>query len=214
MERNLDEQLRLILACCDPELDADDQVGLVLHEVCGLTYEQVARAFLVSTMTMARRLLAAKAILARNRRRCSAEDPWQDRLAGGMAALYLLFSEGYAATSGDRHVRPELCARAIRLLRRLRTRFEDPPAELDALLALMLLQHARRKARVDSGGDVVMLADQDPELWEHELVAEGNSLLREALGRAPAGEYALQASIAAVHTAAKDRGSVDWRQII
>jgi RNA polymerase sigma-70 factor (ECF subfamily) len=213
MPRDADEELRLIFNFCHPELDRQDRIGLMLHEVCGLTYVQIARAFLLPTTTVARRLVAARATLGLCRER-RGETPFYEQLTDGMAALYLLFNEGYAATSGACHVCRELCAEAIRLTRHLRARLAMPSAELDALLALMLLHHARRDARVDAAGDLVRLVDQDRRRWDQVMIAEGCALADHAFALAPVGEYTLQAAIAALHVEAADARAIDWRRIV
>jgi RNA polymerase sigma-70 factor (ECF subfamily) len=214
MQYDRDEQLRRIFDCCNPVLDADEQIALMLHEVCGLTYAQVARAFLAPTMTMARRLVEARArAFGETTHPMDAEPPWHERLAAVMAGLYLLFNEGYAATSGGSHVRRKLCADAIVLTRLLRSRFVKSPPELDALLGLMLLQDARCEARVDAAGDLVPLADQDRARWNQALIAEGCTLVHDALRRGQPSPYALQAAIAAVHAQARQAADTDWREI-
>jgi RNA polymerase sigma-70 factor (ECF subfamily) len=188
-------------------LDSDEQIALTLHAVCGSTIENIARAFLVPTTTMARRLAEAKAKAQRaTADRDLADPPWHERLHQVMATLYLLFNEGYTA-------RRERSADAIALTRRLRAHFAEPPAELEALLALMLLHDARRDARVDENGEMVLLVDQDRSRWNAQMIAEGGALTRAALRRAPPGEYALQAAIAALHSEAVQAEHTDWRQI-
>jgi RNA polymerase sigma-70 factor (ECF subfamily) len=210
----LDRRLHQILALCDPALDPEQQVALTLHAVCGLTIEEVARAFLLPATTMARRLATAQARLRAARQGLTpAEDGLADRLAAVMTTLYLVFNEGYAAASGPSLVRAELCREAIRLTRLLRSLMTEPPPELDALLALMLLHDARRAARVDAGGELVPLADQDRARWDRDQIDEARALLSAALRRAPPGPLALQAAIAALHAQAASVQATDWRQI-
>jgi RNA polymerase sigma-70 factor (ECF subfamily) len=214
-----DERLRLIFTCCHPALSEEAQVALALRTLGGLGTEEIAHAFLVPHATMAQRLVRAKAKI----REASipyaipsaAELP--ERLSAVMAVLYLIFNEGYAAAQGKVLVRRALCAEAIDLTRMLRTLLlaglncESP--EVDSLLALMLLHDARRLARVGSDGEVVLLDAQDRALWDEAEIAEGTTLLRNALTRAPPGTYALEAAIAAVHAESPSAGASDWPQI-
>ncbi len=211
-----DERLRLIFTCCHPALGAEAQVALTLRTLCGLKTEEIARAFLVPTTTMAQRLVRAKAKIrdAAIPYSVPAMEELPERLEAVMSVIYLLFNEGYAATEGDALVRRELCAEAIRLARLLRALLPAPWSELDALLALILLIEARRAARIDDAGDLVLLADQDRTRWDRAQIAEGSALIRAALRRAPPGPYALEAAIAAVHADALHPEDTDWQQIV
>jgi RNA polymerase sigma-70 factor (ECF subfamily) len=214
-----DERLRLIFTCCHPALAPEAQVALTLRTLCGLTTEEIAHAFLVPPATMAQRLVRAKAKIrdAGIPYVVPGEDDLPARLAAVTAVLYLVFNEGYAAVQGPSLVRHDLCAQAIELTRILRSLLERsrpvcPPA-VNALLALMLLQDARRHARVDANGEVVLLQDQDRTLWDRAEIDEGSRLLLDVLGRAPPGSYALEAAIAAVHAEALTAQETDWPQI-
>jgi len=209
-----DDRLRLIFTCCHPALSLEARVALTLRTLAGLTTAEIARAFLVPEPTMAKRLVRAKGKIRH------AGIPFRvpparllpERTGGVLAVLYLLFNEGYAATSGAELVRQELCAEAIRLARTLTTLMPDEPEPL-GLLALMLLQHARRAARVDDAGDVVRLEDQDRTRWDMSEIDEGLGLLDAALRHDRAGPYQLQAAIAACHTTAATAADTDWAQI-
>jgi RNA polymerase sigma-70 factor (ECF subfamily) len=210
-----DERLRLIFTCCHPALAAEAQVALTLREVCGLTTDEIARAFLVPSSTMAQRLVRAKAKIR------GAVIPYQvppaselpGRLAEVMAVLYLVFNEGYSAARGRSLVREELSAESIRLARLLREELPSSPPELDGLLALMLLHDARRGSRVDEHGELVLLEHQDRTRWDRAQIDEGARLVEGALRSGPAGPYALEAAIAAVHADAAGHGDTDWVQI-
>jgi RNA polymerase sigma-70 factor (ECF subfamily) len=208
-----DERLRLIFTCCHPALAEEAQVALTLRTLCGLTTEEIARAFLVPVATMAQRLVRAKSKIrgAAIPYRVPPASELRERLSAVMAVVYLVFNEGYAAASGTSLVRHDLCAEAIRLGRTLRMLMPDP--ELDALLALMLLHDSRRNARM-SNGDLVLLADQDRTLWDHAEIDEGRALLRSSLRRSTPSTYALEAAIAAVHADAAVASETDWRQIV
>ena len=208
-----DERLRLIFTCCHPALAEDAQVALTLRTLCGLTTEEIARAFLVPVATMAQRLVRAKSKIrgAAIPYRVPPASELRERLSAVMSVVYLVFNEGYAAASGTTLVRHDFCAEAIRLGRMLRTLMPDP--ELDALLALMLLHDSRRNARM-SDGDLVLLAEQDRTLWDRDEIDEGRALLQSSLRRSAPSTYALEAAIAAVHADAKLAADTDWRQIV
>ncbi|MEA2413740.1 MAG: polymerase sigma-70 factor, subfamily [Thermoanaerobaculia bacterium] len=208
-----DERLRLIFTCCHPALQEDAQVALTLRTLCGLTTEEIARAFLVPVATMAQRLVRAKSKIrgAAIPYRVPPASELRERLSAVMSVVYLVFNEGYAAASGTTLVRHDLCAEAIRLGRMLRMLMPDP--ELDALLALMLLHDSRRNARM-SDGDLVLLSDQDRTLWDRAEIDEGRALLQSSLRRSTPSTYALEAVIAAVHADAALAADTDWRQIV
>jgi RNA polymerase sigma-70 factor (ECF subfamily) len=210
-----DDRLRLIFTCCHPALAPEAQVALTLRTLCGLETDEIARAFLVPTATMAQRLVRAK------RKISVAGIPYlvpettqmAERLDAVLTVIYLVFNEGYAATGGNL-LRADLCAEAIRLGRLVRT-LTGPsvPAESTALLALMLLQDARREARLDPSGGLVVLEEQDRRLWNRRQIAEALPLVEEALRGAP-GPYAIQAAIAALHCQAERAEDTDWPQIL
>jgi RNA polymerase sigma-70 factor (ECF subfamily) len=211
-----DERLRLIFTCCHPALPMEAQVGLTLRTVCGLTTEEIARAFLVPTTTMAQRLVRAKAKIR------AAGIPYSippaselpERLASVAAVVYLVFNEGYGAAQGEALVRGDLCAEAIHLARLIRALLPAPEPELDGLLALMLLHWARRAARTDAAGNLVLLPDQDRSRWDRDQINEGRALIAAALRAAAPGPYALEAAIAAVHSEAARHEDTDWRQVV
>jgi RNA polymerase sigma-70 factor (ECF subfamily) len=209
-----DDLMRLIFTCCHPALALEAQVALTLKTVCGLSVDEIARAFLVSPATMAQRLVRAKGKIraARIPYAVPASDRLAERLDGVLRVVYLVFNEGYAATAGDAVVRHELCGEAIRLGRLLREMLPDT-SEVAALLALMLLHDSRRSARVDASGDIVTLEEQDRSLWDRAQITEGQALAEEALRRGGAGFYALQAAIAALHAQAARAQHTDWPQI-
>lgn len=209
-----DDRLRLIFACCHPALAQDSQVALTLHTICGLTTEEISRTFLISVATMAQRLVRAK------RKIHDANIPYgvpspEDlpaRVDAVLLVVYLIFNEGYFASSGDALVRRELCAEAIRLGRVLCELLPHEP-EAHALLGLMLLHDSRSEARVGADGELILLEDQDRSLWRWDQIHEGSALLESALRAGAAGVYVLQAAIAAVHANAKSAKETDWTQI-
>jgi RNA polymerase sigma-70 factor, ECF subfamily len=209
-----DDRLRLIFTCCHPALAMEARVALTLKSLGGLTTAEVAHAFLVPEPTMAQRLVRAKRKIAAARipYRVPPADELPERLAGVLAVVYLVFNEGYAAAAGDRLVRGELCAEAIRL-GRLLANLMPGDAETRGLLALMLLQDARREARVDAHGGFVPMDRQDRALWDQGRIREGLVALQEALDRRAPGPYQLQAAIAALHAQAPRPESTDWPQI-
>jgi len=210
-----DDRLRLIFTCCHPALAPAVQVALTLRLIGGLTTEEIARAFLVPEPTMAQRLVRAKAKIrdARIPYRVPADADLPDRVRTVLAVVYLIFNEGYTATSGDRLVREDLCAEAIRLGRLLAELMPGHP-EVMGLLALMLLIEARRAARTTLDGTLVLLAEQDPDLWDRDLIAEGQAIVRWCLRRNQPGPYQIQAAINAVHSDRPASGATDWRQIL
>ena len=210
-----DDRLRLVFTCCHPALNAEARVALTLRLLGGLSTSEIARAFLVNEATMAKRLVRAKHKIA------AAGIPYRvpsahelpDRLDGVLATLYLAFTAGYVATTGDDLLRLDLCDEAIRLTRVL-WRLMPDEAEVGGLLSLMLLTHSRRGARVGDDGRLVLLADQRRQLWDHAMKAEGLEVLDEALRRRSPGQYQTQAAIAAVHSEAAHGEDTDWDQIV
>src|SRR5215467_7976182 len=210
-----DDRLRLVFVCCHPALPPDAQVALTLREVCGLSTEEIARAFLTTAPTVAQRIVRAK-----NKIR-DANIPYEvpvvaelhERLEIVLHVIYLIFNEGYSASSGGCLTRSELTREAIRLARLLISLLPRPDSEATALLALLLLQESRREARTSPGGEVVLLEDQDRSLWDREQIAEGVGLVRKALATRNVGAYALQAAIAAIHAEARSGAATDWNEI-
>ncbi len=209
-----DDRLRLIFTCCHPALNREAQIALTLRTLGGLTTTEIARAFLLPEATLAQRLVRAKRKIqqARIPYEVPLPDRLPERLSSVQAVLYLIFNEGYSATSGDGLLRRELCAEAIRLARILGGLMPGNP-EVMALLALMLLHDSRRDARSDCRGELVVLEEQDRSLWHREQIAEGTSLVERALGRRSPGPYQLQAAIAAIHAEAQRPDQTDWKQI-
>jgi RNA polymerase sigma-70 factor (ECF subfamily) len=209
-----DDVLRLLFVCCHPELPSTQQIALALRVVCGMTVQEIARAFLVSEVAMEQRIIRAKRHVG------SAEVPFHTpdaaersaRLRSVAAMVYLVFNEGYSATGGDAHIRAPLCEEAIRLARLLLRLFSDEP-EVMGLCALLLLQHARTPARLDAGGAVVLLEAQDRALWNRTLIDEGLALLDKAVRHRRPGAYQVQAAIAALHVRAARAEDTDWAEI-
>jgi RNA polymerase sigma-70 factor (ECF subfamily) len=209
-----DDRLRLIFTCCHPALSADARIALTLREVCGLETEEIARAFLIPAPTLAQRIVRAEGKIR------DAQIPYQvpsraelpDRLDAVLHVLYLVFNEGYSASSGESIIRHDLSAEAIRLGGLLNELLPEPEAV--GLLALMLLHDARRPARTSSSGELVLLDDQDRSFWNHEQIQEGLVLVERALSSRRFGPYTLQAAIAALHAEAPTAAATDWRQIV
>ena len=209
-----DDRLRLIFTCCHPALAPEGRVALTLREVCGLTTEEIARAFLTTPPTLAQRIVRAKAKIrdARIPYQMPSADELPKRLATVLQVVYLVFNEGYHASSGSSLTRADLSAEAIRLGRLLLELLPEP--EVMGLLALMLLHESRRAARATTEGEMILLEDQDRSLWNREQIAEGVALVERALVSRRFGPYTLQAAIAAVHAEATDATSTDWPQIV
>ncbi len=209
-----DDRLRLIFTCCHPALPADAQVALTLREVCGLTTEEIARAFLTAPPTVAQRIVRAKAKIrdARIPYQVPSPSDLPDRLETVLHVIYLVFNEGYSASSGDSLTRPDLSGEAIRLGRLVIELLPDPEAV--GLLALMLLQESRRAARATPAGEIVLLEDQDRSLWNRDQIAQGLALVQRALGSQRLGPLAIQAAIAAVHAEAPSAAATDWARIV
>jgi RNA polymerase sigma-70 factor (ECF subfamily) len=209
-----DDRLRLIFTCCHPAISPEAQVALTLREVCGLTTEAIASAFLTSAPTLAQRIVRAKGKIksAGIPFKVPAREDLPDRVDAVLQVVYLVFNEGYAASSGDTLTRPDLSAEAIRLGRLLIELMPDP--EAIGLLSLMLLQESRRAARASSDGEIILLDDQDRSLWNSHQIAEGKQLVSRALSGERIGPYTLQAAISAVHADATTAGATDWAQIV
>jgi RNA polymerase sigma-70 factor (ECF subfamily) len=209
-----DDRLRLIFTCCHPALSPDAQVALTLREVCGLTTEEIAHAFLTAAPTLAQRIVRAKAKIrdARIPYQVPTSDDLPERLDSVLRVIYLVFNEGYSASSGATLTRHDLSGEAIRLARLLNELLPEP--EVVGLLALMLLHESRRAARTSPTGDLVLLEDQDRSLWNRDQIAEGTRLLLQALSSRRFGPYTIQAAIAAVHAEAPNAAATDWAQIV
>ena len=211
-----DDRLRLIFVCCHPALPPYAQIALTLREVCGLTTEEIAHAFLTTAPTVAQRIVRAKGKIR------DAKIPYEvpalaelhERLEVALHVIYLIFNEGYSASSGETLTRAELTQEAIRLARLLIALLPEPDSEATGLLGLMLLQESRRAARTSADGEVVLLEDQDRSLWNREQIVEGVGLVREALSTRNVGAYTLQAAIAAIHAEAPSSASTDWNEIV
>jgi len=209
-----DDRLRLIFTCCHPALSPEAQVALTLREVCGLTTEEIARAFLTPAPTLAQRIVRAKAKIR------DARIPYQvpdardlpERLDAVLRVIYLVFNEGYSASSGASLTRHDLSVEAIRLGRLVVELLPEPEAR--GLLALMLLHDSRRTARSSASGEVILLEDQDRSMWNREQIAEGTRLVEQALASRRFGPYTIQAAIAAVHAGAPDAAATDWAEIV
>jgi RNA polymerase sigma-70 factor (ECF subfamily) len=205
-----DDQLRLIFTCCHPSLPADQQVALALREICGLTTEQIAAAFLVPPPTLAQRIVRAKNRIRDEKLPYVVPERQElpNRLDAVLRTIYLIFNEGYSAPADG----ADLAAEAIRLARLLAQLLPDP--ETMGLVGLMLFNESRRRARVTAEGDIVLIGEQDRALWDRAMIAEGDRLTRQALALGPAGPFAVQAAIASFHAAAPDAASTDWATIV
>jgi RNA polymerase sigma-70 factor, ECF subfamily len=211
-----DDRLRLIFTCCHPALPPDAQVAMTLREICGLTTEEIARAFLTGPPTVAQRIVRAKAKIRDARIPYEVPSPAElpERLEPVLRIVYLIFTEGYAPAAGDAVVRADLADEAIRLGRMLVDLLPEPEPEALGLLALLLLQNSRRAARATADGELVLLPDQDRSLWDGDQIAEAATLLRRASSSGRIGPYILQAAIAAAHTEASTAEATDWDRIV
>jgi RNA polymerase sigma-70 factor, ECF subfamily len=209
-----DDRLRLIFTCCHPSLPAEGQIALTLREICGLTTEEIARAFLITPATLAQRIVRAKAKIREASIPYEVPTPQElpERLAAALQVIYLVFNEGYSAAAGAEVTRAELTREAIRL-GRLLTELQPEP-EVIGLLSLMLLQESRHAARTSPTGELILLENQDRSLWNRAQIAEGVALVEKALSSRRFGPYTLQAAIAAVHAEAESTAATDWRQIV
>src|SRR5574341_1424732 len=209
-----DDRLRLIFTCCHPALSPEARVALTLREVCDLATEEIAHAFLTSPPTLAQRIVRAKAKIrdARIPFEVPSRDELRDRVDAVLSVIYLVFNEGYYASSGESVTRSDLSSEAIRLGRLLMELLPQP--EVVGLLALMLLHESRRSARTSPTGDLVLLEDQDRSLWNRDLIAEGQALVARAMASRRIGPYTLQAAIAAVHSEARAAAETDWAEIV
>ena len=209
-----DDRLRLIFTCCHPVLSPDAQIALTLREVCGLTTEEIARAFLVPAPTLAQRIVRAKAKIRDDRipYEVPSRDKLPERLDSVLQVVYLVFNEGYSASSGDAVTRQDLSGEAIRLGRLVAELLPD--TETLGLLALMLLQESRRAARSSADGELILLDEQDRSLWDHALIAEGLALVERAMAARRLGPYLLQAAISTVHARSPRPAATDWAQIV
>lgn len=209
-----DDRLRLVFTCCHPSLSAEARTALTLREVCDLTTEEIARAFLVTPPTVAQRIVRAKAKIRDAAIPYEVPAPSQlpERLDSVLQVIYLVFNEGYSASAGEEVTRRDLCAEAIRLARLVLELLDEP--EVQGLLALMLLHDARRTTRSNADGELVLLEDQDRSQWHREQIVEGEALVRQALASRRFGPYSVQAAIAAVHAGAATAGETDWQEIV